>query len=81
MDEEATMITVTPIPHEHGRFHASSRSRPGLLHIVDVAFQENPGDKPKAVCSCEDSFAKGNICAHIGAVVQYLCNHQTHSDS
>lgn len=66
------MITVKPIPGELGRFYASSRSRPGMDHIVDVSYQESPGDKPKPFCSCEDSFAKGNVCAHIGAVIRYL---------
>lgn len=63
-------MTVEAIPGEVGRFWVSSRSRPEMLHVVDLQWQEEPRQKPHAFCGCEDSMAKGHICGHIIAVVE-----------
>jgi len=69
-------MTVTPIPHENGRFWVSSRSRPGLDHVVDLAYKDEPYKKPMQVCSCEAFCAnratKGKTCAHIRRVLEHL---------
>lgn len=65
-------IEVIAISGEPTRFWARSRSRPEMLHVIDLQYQESQEDKPHPKCSCEESFAKGNVCAHIGAVIQYL---------
>jgi hypothetical protein len=63
-------VSITPIPFEQGRFYVQSQSRP-ILHVVDLQWQEESWHKPKPFCGCEECMAKGNVCRHILAVVDY----------
>lgn len=58
------------------RFFVNSKSRPGLQHIVDMMYQEEPHSRPKPACSCEAFLAnkhtKGQYCQHIKAVADHL---------
>lgn len=65
-------MQVRPIPGEAERFFVTSRSRPEVDHIVDVAWTECPGDMPRPQCSCERGQAHNEVCAHIKAVLNYL---------
>ena len=64
-------MNVLQIPNEVGRFYVESRSRTDITHLVDLMFAEEIWRKPQPRCSCEHNFAKGLICAHIEAVVEY----------
>ena len=59
-------------PLDNGTFLVSSRSRPGLQHLVDLCWQESPKDKPTIRCGCESSFIYGRTCPHIIATVDHL---------
>lgn len=79
-------MKVEPVPFERTRFWVESESRPELLHLVDLSYQETPRDKPRAVCSCEDSMARGTkVCKHVRAVRLAVYRHyeatKTHSKS
>ena len=56
---------VTPIEGEKDCFHVQSRSRPEILHRVEIN-----GDD--AECSCEESQCKMRTCAHIWLVRGYI---------
>lgn len=67
-NQEAMSVT----PYDQGTFLVSSRSRPEMQHLVDLAYCEEPWMKPRPYCGCEDCHAKdGHICKHIEAVVAY----------
>lgn len=63
-------MTVQQIPGEVGRFWVESRTRPGLLHTVDLGFVREGHHKSHAECSCEQCQCKNDFaCAHIIACV------------
>lgn len=66
---------MSVIPFDNGTFLVSSRSRPGMQHLVDLCWQDSPKDKPRPACFCEAFAAnektKGQPCAHILAAVDY----------
>lgn len=68
---KGTGMSVTQIPNEQGRFYVASRSRPEIWHVVDLAYVEDGRRKPRPFCGCEESMAKGHICAHILATVAH----------
>lgn len=65
-------MDVTPDPLSEDWFWVQSRSRPGLQHLVDVAYQDEPWRKPYEACSCEgftiNLHTMGKTCPHIKAV-------------
>lgn len=64
-------MTVQQIEGEVGRFYVQSRSRPEIVHIVDLMWQDEPWHKPHGMCSCEHCMAQNALsCAHITAVVE-----------
>ena len=65
-------MQVRPIPGEAERFFVTSRSRPEIDHIIDVAYVECPGDQPRVSCSCERGMAHDEPCEHIKALAEYL---------
>jgi hypothetical protein len=56
-------------------FWVMSRTRAGLLHLVDIAYQDEPWRTPYEACSCEafqiNLYTMGKICPHIRAVRKY----------
>ena len=64
-------MSIEPVPFEPGRFYVKSDSRKNVLHLVDLAWQEESWQKPKPFCGCEESLAKGHICKHILATVNF----------
>lgn len=63
-------MTVTRIPGEF-RYWVSSESRSGVEHLVDLAYVEEPWQKPHAVCSCWRCFCgHEKYCRHIEQVVK-----------
>ena len=64
------VMSVTPF--DNGTFLVSSRSRPEMLHLVDVQWQETPREKITVKCGCESSLIHGRICPHILATVDHL---------
>lgn len=62
-------MTVTP--YDIGTFHVSSENgKPDYL--VDLAYLDEWWRRPRPVCGCPDSFAKGfKVCKHILATVEY----------
>lgn len=65
-------MKVQPYAGESNRYLVQSDSRPEMLHVVDMEWVECPGDQPRPLCGCEQSFAKGLLCKHIKAVADYL---------
>lgn len=57
------------IPDEPGRYWVNSKSRPSMIHVVDMGYQESKGSKRFPVCQCESYLAnkhhKGKPCVHI----------------
>jgi hypothetical protein len=54
MTTPATRLQVTPIAGEPDRFLVASQSRPGLDHVVDMAFTRNTRDRSRIrVVFCE----------------------------
>ena len=61
-------MTVERIPGED-RFFVESQSG-HQPYLVDLAYQENPWSRPKALCGCFQMFCKGEpTCKHVEAVV------------
>lgn len=56
-------------------FWVTSRTRPGLCHLVDIAYQDEPWRTPYEACSCEaytiNLYTMGKVCPHIRAVRKY----------
>jgi hypothetical protein len=78
MNLSTDALNVEPIPGEPDRFLVQSSSRPGIKHLVDLNYQEEPRDKPRAVCGCEQMQAKGALtCKHLQAVLEYKKHHET----
>ncbi len=64
-------MTVTP--HDIGTFRVQSGSRPDMEHLVDLAYREEPWNKPVPWCGCEECHAKGHgYCKHLIAVIAFL---------
>lgn len=61
-------MTVQQIPGEN-RFYVSSRSRPEIWHVVDLAYVEDGHRKPFPACGCESNLIHHRICPHIIACV------------
>lgn len=64
-------MTVEAIPGEPGRFFVSSRSRPEMWHMVDLAFVQEGFSGSCCACGCEEYQCKGHVCAHILATVKH----------
>lgn len=65
-------MNVRPYPGESNRYLVQSDSRPDLEHVVDMEWQECPGDQVRPLCGCEESFIKGKQCKHIKRVQEWL---------
>lgn len=63
-------MTVRQIEGEVGRFYVQSRSRPEVVHLVDLAYvDEQKRHHPQ--CSCEHCYFRGDFaCVHIAAAVE-----------
>jgi hypothetical protein len=66
------LTDVIPDPHCDDWYWVLSRTRPGLWHLVDVAYQDEPWITPYAACSCEayqiGLTTMGRPCWHIKTV-------------
>lgn len=76
-------MRVEPLEHEPTRWLVESRSRAGLVHLVDSDYEGG------WACSCEQWMVRGRECPHIRAVQmkvgnQKLATHgrlETHSSA
>jgi hypothetical protein len=69
--QEEKEVNIVPIPFEQGRFYVQSESRPEVLHVVDLAWQEETWTKPHPQCGCERGLAHNEYCKHLEAVVAW----------
>ena len=72
-------MIVTQIPGEF-RYWVSSESRSGIDHLVDLTWQEERWNRPRALCSCEQMQCKGMpYCKHVLFLVNYLTHETTNT--
>ena len=72
MERKDQVVSITPIPFEPLRYWVQSDSRTDVLHVVDLAWQEEPRQRCKPFCSCERCLAQHEAtCKHIAACVRW----------
>lgn len=59
-------MTVQPVEFERLRFWVESETHPGVVHLVDLDDDGQPG------CSCHDFMCRGHLCKHIRAAAAFL---------
>lgn len=62
-------MTVTP--YDIDTYQVSSEVPGREPYLVDLAFVEEPGKRPRPLCGCWRSFCHGELCKHIQMVVAY----------
>ena len=60
-------LDVEPFHDEPTRFTVSSRTRPGMVHLVDLDDEDG-----KPACSCEQFLCRGIRCHHIDAAQDFV---------